>query len=72
MSFGKVSDASQRQIHRGLSPRLGGIRISIIRMLSDFLVGAPDIRPEEARDAKATAEQVVRRVLDWLQKFPPA
>lgn len=47
-------------------------RIHAGRMLSDFPAGVPDIRPEEARDAKATAEQVVRRVLDWLQKFPPA
>ena len=47
-------------------------RIHAGRMLSDFPTGVPDIRPEEARDAKATAEQVVRRVLDWLQKFPPA
>jgi len=47
-------------------------RIHAGRMLSDFPAGAPDLRPEEARDAKATAEQVVRRILDWLQKFPPA
>jgi hypothetical protein len=47
-------------------------RIHAGRMLSDFPAGVPDIRPEEARDAKATAEQVVRRVLDWLLKFPPA
>jgi hypothetical protein len=46
-------------------------RIHAGRMLSDFPAGVPDIRPEEARDAKATAEQVVRRVLDWLEKFPP-
>ncbi len=47
-------------------------RIHAGRMLSDFPNGVPDIRPEEARDAKATADQVVRRVLDWLQKYPPA
>jgi hypothetical protein len=47
-------------------------RIHAGRLLSDFPTGVPDIRPEEARDAKATTEQVVRRVLDWLQKFPPA
>jgi hypothetical protein len=46
-------------------------RIHAGRMLSDFPAGVPDIRPEEARDAKATAEQVVRCVLDWLHKFPP-
>jgi hypothetical protein len=47
-------------------------RIHAGRMLSEFPEDVPDIRPEEARDAKAAAEQVVRRVLDWLQKFPPA
>jgi hypothetical protein len=47
-------------------------RIHAGRMLSEFPAGVPDIRPEEARDAKATAEQVVRRVIDWLQRFPPA
>ena len=47
-------------------------RIHAGRMLSDFPDGVPDLRPEEARDAKAVAEQVVRRVLDWLQKFPPS
>jgi hypothetical protein len=46
-------------------------RIHAGRMLSDYPAGVPDIRPEEARDAKATAEQLVRCVLDWLQKFPP-
>lgn len=46
-------------------------RIHAGRMLSEFPGGVPDIRPEEARDAKATADQVVRRVLDWLHKFPP-
>ena len=47
-------------------------RIHAGRMLSDFPGGPPDIRPEEAHDAKATAEQVVRAILDWLQRFPPA
>jgi hypothetical protein len=46
-------------------------RIHAGRMLSDFPAGVPDVRPEEGRDAKATAEQVVRRVIDWLQKYPP-
>jgi hypothetical protein len=26
---------------------------------------------EEARAAKETAEQVVRAIIDWLQKLPP-
>jgi hypothetical protein len=47
-------------------------RIHAGRMLSDFPSGPPDIRPEEVRDAKATADQVVRAVVDWLQRFPPA
>jgi hypothetical protein len=46
-------------------------RIHAGRMLADFPAGVPDIRPEEARDAKATADQVVRRILDWLQRYPP-
>jgi hypothetical protein len=46
-------------------------RIHAGRMLSEFPTGVPDIRPEEARDAKATADQVVRRVLDWLGRYPP-
>ena len=47
-------------------------RIHAGRMLSDFPAGVPDLRPEEARDAKTTAELVVRSVLDWLQKYPPS
>lgn len=46
-------------------------RIHAGRMLSDFPAGVPDLRPEEARDAKQTAELVVRSVLDWLERFPP-
>jgi hypothetical protein len=45
-------------------------RIHAGRMLSEFPAGAPDLRPDETRDAMATAEQVVRRVLDWLEKYP--
>lgn len=45
-------------------------RIHAGRMIADYPGGPPDLRPEEARDAKATAELVVRRVLDWLQKYP--
>lgn len=46
-------------------------RIHAGRMLQDHPTGVPDLRPEEARDAKHTAELVVRSVLDWLAKFPP-
>lgn len=45
-------------------------RIHAGRMLSEYPGGPPDIRPDEARDARATAEQVVRAILDWLQKNP--
>jgi len=46
-------------------------RIHAGRMLSDHPGGAPDLRPEEAREAKTVAELVVRRVLDWLDRYPP-
>ena len=45
-------------------------RIHAGRMLADFINGVPDLRPEEARDACNTAELVVRRILDWLEKHP--
>lgn len=45
-------------------------RIHAGRMLTDFPAGPPDLRPEEARDAKATADLVVRAVLEWLYRFP--
>jgi hypothetical protein len=47
-------------------------RIHAGRMLVEFPQGVPDLRPEEAREAKAVAEQVVRSVVDWLAKHPPA
>jgi hypothetical protein len=34
------------------------------RMLSEHPAGVPDLRPEEARDAKQTADLVVRSVID--------
>ena len=46
-------------------------RIHAGRMLSDYPTGPPDLRPDEAREAKGAADQVVRAVLDWLQKNPP-
>jgi hypothetical protein len=45
-------------------------RIHAGRMLTDFPAGPPDLRPEEARDAKATADLVVRGVLGWLHQVP--
>jgi len=47
-------------------------RIHAGRMLSEHPAGVPDLRPEEARDAKQTADLVVRSVLDWLERFPPS
>jgi hypothetical protein len=46
-------------------------RIHAGRMLASFPSGVPDLKPEQARDAKATAELVVRKVIDWLAKYPP-
>lgn len=45
-------------------------RIHVARMLQDFPDGAADLRPEEAREAKSTADLVVRRVIDWVTKHP--
>jgi hypothetical protein len=47
-------------------------RIHAGRMLSAFPTGVADLRPEEAREAQRTADTVVRRVMDWLLKYPPA
>ena len=47
-------------------------RIHAGRMLSEFPQGVSDLRPEEARGARQTAEDVVRAILDWLDRFPPA
>jgi hypothetical protein len=46
-------------------------RIHAGRMLSDYPNGVPDLQPEQAREGNATAEQVVRRVLNWLESNPP-
>lgn len=48
-------------------------RIHAGRMLSAYPKGVrvPDLRPEEAREAKAVAEQVVRSVIDWLNTNRP-
>jgi hypothetical protein len=45
-------------------------RIHAGRMLSEFPQGVPDLKPEEARDAKTTLDMVVRRILEWLEKHP--
>jgi hypothetical protein len=43
-------------------------RIHAGRMLHDYPGPVPDLRPDEARDAKMIADKVVRCVLDWLAK----
>jgi hypothetical protein len=44
-------------------------RIHAGAMLEEFPTGgAPDLRPEDAREAKSVAEQVVRAVIDWLHQ----
>lgn len=65
-----IFDAATR--HRADALVVTRQRIHAGGMLSDHPDGVPDLRPEEARDAKATAELVVRKVLDWLEKYPPA
>ncbi len=48
-------------------------RIHAGRLLSERPTGPiPDLRPEEARDAKAVADLVVRAVLAWLDRHPPS
>jgi hypothetical protein len=45
-------------------------RIHAGRMLSDYQTGVPDLRPEEARAARESAEIIVRRILEWLEAHP--
>jgi hypothetical protein len=45
-------------------------RIHAGRMLVDYPTGVPDLRPEDARDAKQTADLVVRRIIDWVDRHP--
>lgn len=47
-------------------------RIHAGRVLAEHPGGLPDMRPDEARDARQTAELVVRQTLDWLEKHPPS
>lgn len=46
-------------------------RIHAGRMMVEHPGGPPDIRPDDARDAKTTAEMVTRQVLEWLGRNPP-
>jgi hypothetical protein len=45
-------------------------RIHAGRMLDDYPKGVPDLKPEEARDAKRTADLAVRRIAEWVQAHP--
>jgi hypothetical protein len=45
-------------------------RIHAGRMLKDYPSGVPDLRPDDARDARRTAEVAVRRIIDWIQAHP--
>ncbi|PJI55283.1 hypothetical protein CTI14_06185 [Methylobacterium radiotolerans] len=47
-------------------------RIHAGRMMVEHPGGPPDIKPDEARDAKTTAELVTRQVLEWLARNPPS
>ena len=47
-------------------------RIHAGRMLHDYASGPPELRPEAAREAVATAKLVVRSVLDWVRAHPPS
>ena len=59
-----------------LKPRVDALiatrqRIHAGRMLAYYeSTGVPDLRPDEAREALATAEAVVRAILDWLAVNP--
>ncbi|GJD73603.1 hypothetical protein [Methylobacterium goesingense] len=47
-------------------------RVHVGRLLGENPGGVPDLQPEEGRDAKSTAEQVIRAVLDWLERSQSA
>ncbi len=68
---GETAILDEAARHRANTLALARQRIHAGRMLSDFPKGPPDLRPEEAREGRSIAEQIVRRVLDWLEKFPP-
>lgn len=70
-SGGEAAILDEPTRHRAATLSKARQRIHAGRMLSDYPTGVPDLRPEEARDGRATAEQVVRRVLDWLERYPP-
>ncbi len=45
-------------------------RIHAGRMLVDHPTGVPDVRPEEAREARSILEAVLRKILDWIEQHP--
>ena len=46
-------------------------RVHAGRMIEDYAGPVPDLRPEEAKEARVVAERVVRAVIDWLARNPP-
>ena len=47
-------------------------RVHAGRLMADHPDRLPDLRPEEARAARVTAEHVARAVMDWLARYPAA
>ena len=43
-------------------------RIHAGRMLAEFPTGVPGVKPEQGRDAKGTADLVIRSVSEWLDR----
>ncbi len=66
-------DAVFNHAVRDRADRLNRIRqrIHAGRLLADIPTGPiPDLRPEEAREARETLDTVLRAILDWLEKHP--
>jgi hypothetical protein len=60
-----LDNSAQRRAESLLRSRQ---RIHAGRLIAETTGPVPDLRPEEARDATATAELVARQVLDWLER----
>ena len=45
-------------------------RIHAGRMLIDHPSGVPDLRPDEAEEARNTLKLVLRKILDWIETHP--
>jgi hypothetical protein len=67
------ADAIFDQKVRDRAARLNTIRnrIHVGRLMTEQPTGTiPDIRTEEAREAKETLDIILRSILDWLDKHP--